>query len=104
MTETSSRYLSLEERLNLILPRITSKELLNNEGLGNEIGFHIFDYPADREETVRDYIATVLQPALSKHPAKLRFQTVNLFETVTRLLEERGLLNKAIAMQQTKGT
>jgi hypothetical protein len=103
MTETSSRYLSLEERLNLILPRITSNELLNNEGLGNEIGFHIFDYPADREETVRDYIATVLQPALAKHPAKLRFQTVNLFETVTRLLEERGLLDKAIAMQQTKG-
>lgn len=103
MTETSSRYLSLEERLNLILPRITSNELLNNEGLGNEIGFHIFDYPADREETVRDFITTVLEPALAKHPGKLRFQTVNLFETVIRLLEERGLLDKAIAMQQAKG-
>jgi hypothetical protein len=40
---------------------------------------------------------------LAKHPAKLRFQTVNLFQTVTRLLEERGLLDKAIAMQQAKG-
>jgi len=28
-----------EERLNQILPRLTSKELLNNEGLSNEIGF-----------------------------------------------------------------
>ena len=41
MNEISSRYLPLEERLNLILPRITSNELLNNEGLGNDIGFHI---------------------------------------------------------------
>jgi len=34
-----------EERLNQILPRLTSKELLNNEGLSNEIGFWVFDYP-----------------------------------------------------------
>ena len=49
MNEISSRYLPLEERLNLILPRITSNELLNNECLGNEIGFHIVDYPAELE-------------------------------------------------------
>jgi hypothetical protein len=103
MTETSSRYLSLEERLNLILARITSKELLNNEGLGNEIGFHIFDYPAEREDTVRDYLATVLEPGLHKHPGKLRFRTVNLFQIVINLLEERGLLDKALALQQAKG-
>ena len=103
MTETSSRYLSLEERLNLILPRITSKELLKNEGLGNEIGFHIFDYPAEREDTVRDYLATVLEPGLHKHPGKLRFRTVNLFQVVIKLLEERGLLDKALSLQQAKG-
>lgn len=103
MNEISSRYLPLEERLNLILPRITSNELLNNEGLGNEIGFHIFDYPAEREEVVRDFISTVIDPALAKHPAKLRFKIVNLFQTVIQLLEDRGLLEKAIAMQQAKG-
>ncbi len=32
-----------EERLNQILPRLMSPELLRNEGLGNEIGFWIFD-------------------------------------------------------------
>ena len=103
MNEISSRYLPLEERLNLILPRITSNELLNNEGLGNEIGFHIFDYPAEREEVVRDFISTVIDPALAKHPAKLRFKIVNLFQTVIQLLQDRGLLEKAIAMQQAKG-
>jgi len=32
-----------EERLNQILPRIISTELLNNQGLSNEIGFWVFD-------------------------------------------------------------
>jgi hypothetical protein len=36
---------SLEERLNHILPRITSRDFLDSKGLGNEIGFWIFDYP-----------------------------------------------------------
>ncbi len=36
------------ERLNLIKPRLASTELLNNAGLGNEIGFYIFDYPPEQ--------------------------------------------------------
>lgn len=103
MTSISSRYESLETRLNMILPRITSDELLRNEGLGNEIGFHIFDYPADREDTVRDFVATVIEPALSKHPGPIRFRTINLFWLVIQLLKDRGLLDKAIEMQRTKG-
>ena len=31
------------DRLNLIKTRLSSLELLNNSGLGNEIGFYIFE-------------------------------------------------------------
>jgi hypothetical protein len=41
--------LSFDERLNQILPRVTSRDFLESKGLGNEIGFWIFDYPANRE-------------------------------------------------------
>ena len=37
--------LTFEERLNQILPKIASDDFLNSKGLGNEIGFWIFDYP-----------------------------------------------------------
>ena len=36
------------KRLEQIIPRIQSESFIQNKGLGNEIGFYIFDYdPAD---------------------------------------------------------
>ena len=92
-----------DERLNQILPRLTSKELLNNEGLSNEIGFWVFDYPPEFELDMRAFLVDVIEPALAKHHPPLRFATVNVFELAIGLLEERNLLDKAFAMQQTEG-
>ena len=47
--------LTLDERLNQILPRITSRDFLDSKGLGNEIGFWIFDYPPERGMGVRGF-------------------------------------------------
>jgi len=46
----------LEERLNKILPKITSEGFLRGKGNGNEVAFYIFDYPPDMELRVRDYL------------------------------------------------
>ncbi len=95
--------LSLEERLNQILPRITSQDFLHSKGLGNEIGFWIFDYPPDREMDVRSFLSGTVVPALGKQIPPIRCAVVDLLQLVTGLLEERKLLDKAIAMQQSKG-
>lgn len=95
--------LSLDERLNQILPRITSRDFLDSKGLGNEIGFWIFDYPPERELDVRDFVAGTVVPALGKQTPPLRTGMVNLLTLVTDLLEERKLLDKAIEMQAGKG-
>lgn len=95
--------LSLEERLNQILPRTTSPDFLHSKGLGNEIGFWIFDYPPEREMEVRGFLSGTVLPALKKHTPPVRCTVVDLFQLVTELLEERKLLDKAIALQQTKG-
>lgn len=95
--------LSLEERLNQILPRITSRDFLDSKGLGNEIGFWIFDYPPEREMDVRDFLSSTVFPTLSKPSANVRFEVINLMDMVIELLQERNLLDKAIALQQSKG-
>ena len=41
--------MSLADRLNSAFDRIISPELLGNAGIGNEIGFYIFDYPAEQD-------------------------------------------------------
>lgn len=95
--------LSLDERLNQILPRVTSSDFLESKGLGNEIGFWIFDYPPERELDVRDFVSDTVLPALAKQAPPLRTAAVNLLSLVTDLLEERKLLDKAIEMQTGKG-
>ena len=92
--------LSLDERLNQILPRVTSRDFLDSKGLGNEIGFWIFDYPPEREMDVRGFYSGTVLPALAKHVPPIRVATVYLLQLVTELLEERKLLDKAMEMQQ----
>ncbi len=93
---------ALKERLNKIMDRITSPEFLSNSGLGNEIGFYIFDYPPEYELEVRQHVDFVVEKA-SKRKPELRIAHVNLFQVMIDYLKERGLLDKALAMQKAKG-
>ena len=95
--------LTLDERLNQIIPRITACDFLDSKGLGNEIGFWIFDYPPEREMYVRDFLNGTVLPALSKHVPTIRAATINLLTLVSELLEGRDLLEKAMEMQLDKG-
>ncbi|GJI89009.1 DUF1788 domain-containing protein [Duganella hordei] len=95
--------LSFDERLNQILPRVTSRDFLDSKGLGNEIGFWIFDYPPDRELELRGFLYGTVLPALTKQVPALRADTIDLLQLVTGLLEERKLLDKTIDMQLRNG-
>ena len=92
-----------EERLNQILPRLVSPDVLSNQGAGGEIGFWIFDYPPEEEMAMRAWLADVIEPGLCKQVPAVRFQTVDLFELVVELLDERKLFDKACEMQANKG-
>ena len=94
---------SFEERLNHVLPRLLSPDVLDNQGAGGEIGFWIFDYPPADEMQMRAWLTNVIEPGLRKQKPDLRFATIDLFECVMSLLEERGLLEKAFDMQSKKG-
>jgi len=92
----------LTERLNGILPKLISDELLSGSGLGNEIGFYVFDYPAEEELRVREHIQFLLDH-LPKEKPGLRVKHVNLFDLVIDHLKSRNLLDRAIQMQRTQG-
>ena len=92
-----------EERLNQILPRLVSPDVLSNHGAGGEIGFWIFDYPPEEEMAMRAWLADVIEPGLRKQVPAVRFQTVDLFQLVVDLLDERKLFDKVCEMQANKG-
>ncbi|EGR2912417.1 DUF1788 domain-containing protein [Vibrio parahaemolyticus] len=83
---------ALQTRLDLILERIESPKFLKNDGLGNEIGFWVFDYPAKYELLVRDHLKHV-DEKLNKRG--YRFVHLNIFEVLIDMLEERGLFDRA---------
>jgi hypothetical protein len=85
----------LNEHLNKILPRVISDEFLNGSGIGNEIAFHIFDYPPEDELRIRDYLRTLLDH-IPKQKHGLRVKHIDLFDFVLDYLKSRKLLDKVI--------
>ena len=92
----------LDERLNLILPRLTSDEFLSARGIGNEIAFYIFDYEPEDELRVRGHIQFLLDHLPKKKPS-LRVAHINLLDFLTDYLKERKLLEKSFKLQREKG-
>ncbi len=91
---------NLKTRLNLVLERIESPKFLRNDGLGNEIGFWIFDYPAECELIVREHLEHVTE-RLSKKGHE--FVHVNLFEILIEMLGSRGLLERTFSREKQVG-
>lgn len=90
----------LQQRLDKILPKIESDDFLKSQGLGNEIGFYIFDYPAEQELDVRDHIQ-FLTKKLDNRGHK--FADLNLFQIIIEMLESRNLLDRAFKMHHERG-
>ena len=92
----------LQDRLNEIIPRLQDKGVLSGAGLGNEIGFYIFDYPPEDELEVREHLQFVIAH-LAKVRPDLKIAHINLFELIIDYLRERKLLDRAIKLQREKG-
>lgn len=93
---------NLDERLDQILPKVTGDDFLAGRGLGNEIGFWVFDYLPKDELTVRKHI-DFLMTKIPQHRPGLRVVHVNLFDLVVEYLQDRKLLEKSIDLQKAKG-
>ena len=93
---------ALTERLNQILPKVTSDEFLSGSGIGNEIAFYLFDYPPEEELRVRDHVRFLLDHIPKQRPG-LHLAHVNLLDFVIDYLKERKLLDRSLKMQREKG-
>ena len=93
---------SLDDRLEQVLPRVTSDEFLSGQGIGNEIACYIFDYSPADELVVRKHLGWMVD-RLASHHRGLKTLHLDLLDVVTAYLSERGLLEKALHLQVAKG-
>lgn len=95
--------LTIQQRLSALLPALQAPRLLENQGIGNEIGFYIFDYDPEHEPIVEEYFPK-LRSKLESPPSSLKIVEINLYSAVLSILEERQVLQKAFALESSKGS
>lgn len=91
---------ALQKRLDAIVDKLESQAFLQNQGLGNEIGFYVFDYAAEHELIVREHLAFISQKLVQRGR---KFASINLFNCIIELLQQRNLLDRAFSLQQQRG-
>jgi len=90
---------NLRVRLNQVLEQLESPKFLDSDGLGNEIGFWIFDYPAEHELVIREELEHITKRLKKRHT----FAHINLFAEIIALLDERGLFERACEREKQVG-
>lgn len=94
---------SIHKRLDQILPKITDSSFRENKGLGNEVGYHIFDYDPEYEMIVRNHIE-FLKEHVNNDTSNQRIIEFDLYEIVLEILDTKGYLQKNFTMEQKRGS
>ena len=89
------------KRLDKLLKRIREKSFRENKGLGNEIGFHIFDYDPEDEMIIRERINYMKNQ--TKYD-EFEIQEFDLYEIMIEILDDKKYLDKIFKMEEKKGS
>ena len=95
--------MNIYQRLDRIMPRILEKRFRENKGLGNEIGFYIFDYDPKDELLVREHISFIKQK-INNENSEVQIKEFDLYDIMLEMLEQKGYLDKVMAMESAKGS
>lgn len=93
----------IDERLNRIESIIKKDSFRKNKGLGNEVGYYIFDYDPKYELKVRQYIE-YLKNKINHNPnSSFKILEFDLYNIIITILREKGYLDKSFEFEKKKG-
>ena len=93
--------ITLDERLNRIEAKISEKAFRENKGLGNEVGYYIFDYNPKDELIVRNQVA-YLKEKVNRSNLEFAIVEFDLYDMVIEILEQKGYLEKTFEFEKIK--
>jgi len=88
---------NINSRLQEMTNKLSSNDLFESNGLGNEINFHVFDYDPEDEYIVREYLENYL---LKK--TKLNIKVFDIYDIIIEILKEKGFLEKCFDYEKKK--
>lgn len=93
---------TLEDRLDKAETMIQKPSFRQNKGLGNEVGYYIFDYPPEQELLVRERVEYIRKKN-EQSDDEYRIVVFDLYEIVIEILKEKGYLEKCYEFEKKKG-
>lgn len=93
---------NLENRLNELEEKIKQPNFRKNKGLGNEVGYYVFDYPAEQELIVRERVK-YLESKYGKNVHDFKIVVFDLYDIIIDLLIQEGFLEICEGFEKTKG-
>lgn len=93
---------SLDERLDKMEEIIQKPSFRENKGLGNEVGYYIFDYPAEKELYIRERIEYIKQKN-EKSTDDFKIVVFDLYDITVDILIKKGYLEKCYQFEKEKG-
>lgn len=93
---------SLQERLDLAEGLIKKESFRQNKGLGNEVGYYVFDYPAEQELIVREWVA-YMKARNAKGNESFELVVCDLYDMIIDILEEEGFLEQCYRFEEKRG-
>lgn len=94
--------MSLDERLDKAEEMIQKPSFRENKGLGNEVGYYIFDYPAEKELYIRERIEYIKKKSENSDD-DFKVVVFDLYDIMIDILIKKGYLEKCYQFEKTKG-
>jgi hypothetical protein len=93
---------SLEERLDIAERMIKAESFRKNKGLGNEVGYYVFDYPAEKELIVRERVE-YMKAKNTKGTDGFDLIVFDLYDIIIDILEEEGFMEQCFKFEKKNG-
>lgn len=94
--------MTTEQRLDLAEEMIKRPSFRENKGLGNEVGYYVFDYPAEDELYVRERVEYIRKKN-EKSADEYEIKVFDLYDIIIEILKSKGYLEKCYDFEKKRG-
>lgn len=94
---------TIEERLDILEQKIQSEDFRKKTGLGNEVGYYVFDYDPSQELIVRERVKR-LQATNTEKKFGYELKVFDLYELLLKLIQDDGEYDDLKELEEEEGT
>jgi len=83
--------------------KIKDNTFQQNKGLGNDVGYYIFDYPTEYEEYIRIRVKKI-KDKINDNNYPFKIQEFDIYNIVFDIKKEKNYLEKIFQLEEKRGT